>query len=92
MLLIDCPYCGLRDETEFHYGGEGEIHRPNNPTDLTDQEWGDYLFMRKNPKGLHVERWSHSAGCRRWFNVERDTVTNEIRRVVKFEDVFSEST
>ena len=31
--------------------------------------------MRKNPRGLHREQWDHAAGCRRWFNVERDTVT-----------------
>ena len=34
--------------------------------------------MRDNPKGLFLERWRHSAGCRRWFNVARDTVSNEI--------------
>lgn len=37
--------------------------------------------MRTNPKGAHRERWVHSHGCRRWFNVERHTVTNQILRV-----------
>jgi len=27
-----------------------------------------------------AERWVHTAGCRRWFNVVRDTVTHEITR------------
>ena len=22
MILIDCPNCGPRDETEYHYGGQ----------------------------------------------------------------------
>ena len=44
----------------------------------TDAQWADYVFARTNPKGRHAERWSHSAGCRRWFNVVRDTVTHEI--------------
>ena len=78
MLLIECPYCGLRDETEFSYAGEAHIARPTETEKLTDAEWADYLFMRKNPKGAHREQWLHAAGCRRYFNVERDTVTYRI--------------
>ena len=78
MLLIHCPWCGPRDEIEFKYGGEAHITRPLAPETLSDAEWADYLFMRANPKGLHLERWAHSAGCRRWFNVARDTATNAI--------------
>ena len=75
MLLIVCPWCGERDEGEFSYGGEADILRPEVPTALTDEEWAHYLFMRKNPKGAHRELWIHTHGCRRWFAVERDTVT-----------------
>ncbi len=78
MLLIACPWCGPRDETEFRCGGEGHIERPADPARLSHAEWADYLFMRKNPKGLHHERWVHSHGCRRWFNVARDTVSHDI--------------
>ena len=75
MLLIPCPWCGEREETEFVYGGEAHIAPPKNPDALSDAEWADYLFMRKNPKGLHHEQWNHATGCRRWFNVLRDTVS-----------------
>ena len=78
MLLIPCPWCGPRDESEFHYGGEAHIVRPSAPDELSDAEWADYLFMRKNTSGRYQEQWSHAAGCRRWFNAQRDTVTNEI--------------
>jgi heterotetrameric sarcosine oxidase delta subunit len=78
MLLISCPWCGPRDETEFHYGGEAHRAYPADPRSLTDAQWADYVFARPNPKGRFAERWSHSAGCRRWFNVVRDTVTHEI--------------
>lgn len=81
MLLIQCPWCGPRDEIEFSYGGEAHRARPADPAALSDAEWAEFLFMRRNPKGLHRERWVHSAGCRRWFNVERHTVTHEILRV-----------
>ncbi|WP_127357167.1 sarcosine oxidase subunit delta [Actinacidiphila soli] len=77
MLLIPCPWCGPRDESEFHYGGQAHIAYPEDPSALTDDEWAHYLFFRDNPKGPFAERWSHAAGCRRWFNAVRDTSTNE---------------
>ena len=83
MLLIPCPWCGERDETEFSYGGEAHIVRPKDPTSLDDEAWADYLFMKANTKGLFRERWVHSSGCRRWFNVLRDTTTNRIVAVYK---------
>ena len=78
MMLIDCPFCGPRDETEFSCGGEAHIARPLAENKISDAEFSDYLFMRDNPKGLFLERWRHSAGCRRWFNMARDTVSHEI--------------
>lgn len=78
MLLIECPWCGHRDQTEFSAHGEAHIARPLDTASLTDEQWGDYVFFRKNPKGLHYERWLHVYGCRRWFNAARDTVSDQI--------------
>ncbi|MCP3868396.1 MAG: sarcosine oxidase subunit delta [Gammaproteobacteria bacterium] len=78
MLEIPCPWCGLRCESEFSYGGEAHIVRPENPEALNDEAWADYLFMRKNPRGPHLEQWHHVYGCRRWFNVKRDTLSYRI--------------
>ena len=78
MLLIECPYCGERDQAEFTSGGEAHIVRPLEPDTLDDEAWGDYLLMRENTKGMHREQWCHTAGCRRWFNVVRDTVSYQI--------------
>ena len=83
MLLIDCPWCGPRDQTEFHPHGEAHIVRPGDPDSLSQEEWGDYVFFRTNPKGIHYERWVHAHGCRRWFNVMRDTVTDHIHATYK---------
>ncbi|MEU0209554.1 sarcosine oxidase subunit alpha family protein [Streptomyces canus] len=83
MLLIPCPWCGPRDEAEFHYGGQAHVPYPENPASLPDEEWARYLFFRDNPKGPFAERWSHAAGCRRWFNAVRDTSTNEILTVYR---------
>ncbi|MGW5409965.1 sarcosine oxidase subunit delta family protein, partial [Streptomyces spiralis] len=83
MLLIPCPWCGPRDEAEFHYGGQAHVPYPEDPAALTDEEWARYLFFRDNPKGPFAERWSHAAGCRKWFNAVRNTATNEILAVYK---------
>ena len=78
MQLIECPWCGPREETEFHYGGQAHIAYPDDPGALTDEEWAHYVFFRANPKGTFAERWCHSAGCRRWFNAVRDTAACSI--------------
>jgi sarcosine oxidase subunit delta len=86
MFLIDCPYCGTRDQSEFSNAGEAHIARPTNGEDLSDKEWADFVFLRNNPKGLFAERWVHSAGCRRFFNMLRNTATDEILAVYKIGD------
>ncbi len=76
MLLIDCPYCGPRPETEFHCGGQAHVARPDTPADVNDHDWGAYLYERDNPRGIHSERWNHLHGCGRWFNALRDTLSD----------------
>ena len=78
MLRIPCPYCGVRDQTEFRFGGEAGIRRPGNPEAASDREWAEYLFYRDNVRGVHAERWVHGYGCRQWFLLVRDTLTHEI--------------
>jgi heterotetrameric sarcosine oxidase delta subunit len=80
MLLISCPWCGPRDEIEFKSGGEAHRPRPADPQALDDAAWAEFLFMRRNEKGARWERWNHAAGCRRWFNLERDTMSHAIMR------------
>jgi sarcosine oxidase subunit delta len=77
MLVIPCPYCGDRPEIEFSYGGEAHVVRAENPAVLDDQQWAEFLYVRKNPKGPHAERWRHVHGCGRFCNVVRDT-TNDV--------------
>ena len=81
MFQLKCPWCGLRDETEYKYGGQAHVAHPEDPAALTDEEWAEYLFFRDNPKGPFAERWVHVGGCRRWFNVVRDTRTYEVLAV-----------
>ncbi|MGE3231222.1 MAG: sarcosine oxidase subunit delta [Hyphomicrobium sp.] len=79
MFVFRCPFCHEeREEEEFAYGGEAFIARPEDPDTTDDAAWGDYLFMRKNPKGWHWEMWSHATGCRKFIVVKRHTATHAI--------------
>lgn len=77
MLALTCPCCGITaEESEFHPGGEAHLKRVG--PGGADEEFEAYLFARKNPKGVHLERWRHSYGCGKWFHVARDTVTLQV--------------
>ncbi|MBP1887399.1 sarcosine oxidase subunit delta [Sinorhizobium mexicanum] len=80
MLRIDCPCCGVRDHSEFRYGGDATAERPAHDNPDLDA-WYHYVYVRANPKGLHREFWQHVLGCRQWLVVERDTVTHSIHSV-----------
>lgn len=83
MLLIPCPHCGQRNSGEFRYAGEGRP-RPD-VTATTPQQWRSYLYERRNAAGWVRESWYHTFGCRRFCNLERDTVTNAVRPVASVE-------
>ncbi|RPE64803.1 sarcosine oxidase subunit delta [Pacificibacter maritimus] len=78
MLLINCPYCEeTLPEAEFVYAGEAHVLRAETPSELSDQDWAEFLFIRQNVKGVHFERWRHFHGCARFFNAARDTVSDK---------------
>lgn len=83
MLLITCPWCGTRDQSEFAYGGEAHIPRPKDSETMSDAQWAEFVFMRNNPKGLFNERWMHAAGCGKWFNAVRNTANDRFLAVYK---------
>lgn len=78
MLLLPCPFCGPRSETEFTCFGELVPPRPVDPDALSDSDWADYVVLRRNLRGIQRERWWHGRGCGSWLVVQRDTVTHQI--------------
>ena len=79
-MRVTCPCCGERDYGEFSIYGDASRQRPHN--DDTDADtWYEYVFLRTNPKGRHMEYWQHIQGCRQWLVVDRDTVTHEVYSV-----------
>ncbi|MCP4470813.1 MAG: sarcosine oxidase subunit delta [Gammaproteobacteria bacterium] len=79
MIIINCPFCGPRDHSEFGYGGDASIDYP--ALDAPMDEWHDAIFLRENICGMQAETWHHVNGCRMWLIVERDTMTHEIKSV-----------
>lgn len=79
MIIINCPFCGERDHSEFAYGGDGSIEYP--PLDASMENWLEAVYLRENICGVQVETWQHVSGCRLWLRVERDTRTHEIHSV-----------
>ena len=79
MIIINCPFCGERDHSEFGYGGDASIVYP--PLDAPMEDWHDAIFLRENICGMQSETWHHVNGCRMWLVVERDTMTHAISSV-----------
>lgn len=76
MLRLNCPHCGVRDESEFRY--RGDASRPRPLAGSSTEAFADYVYQRENPHGLHSEWWLHAGGCRQVLNVVRDTATHRI--------------
>lgn len=77
MLLVPCPNCGPRNAADLTYRGESHA-RPDVAT-ATPEEWRTYLYLRDNPSGWLRESWYCSSGCRTHFQIERHTLTGELR-------------
>ena len=79
MLRIPCPWCGVRDESEFRYRGDASRPRPSAEAGI--DAFTAYVYQRDNPCDWHSEWWLHVAGCRALLKVVRHTLTDEIRSV-----------
>ena len=73
--LLTCPNCGVREVTDFGYGGEVSVRPASRPT---FRELNTYNYFRTNVAGVQREWWFHRSGCRAWFIAERDTRTNDV--------------
>lgn len=74
-MRIPCPFCGPREASEFAYRGDATVTRP--PFEVSSEiAMYEYVYLRDNPAGPHEEYWYHSAGCRAWLRVRRDTRTH----------------
>jgi heterotetrameric sarcosine oxidase delta subunit len=78
IVRLRCPYCGERDAEEFVTLGSIPGSRPDADVPGALAAFHDYVYLRENPLGPNAELWYHSAGCRSWLRVTRDTRTHEV--------------
>ena len=74
MQQFPCPFCGLRNETEFHFAGEAGKTRPDTLKKVSAGQWSAYLNDIANPMGETREIWVHLT-CQEYFIMQRDTIT-----------------
>ena len=86
MKQLLCPLNGLKNISEFTYGGEVEI-MPD-ATKASEKEWAHYLYYHQNNLGIVREWWCHSATSY-WFIAERHTQTDEIVKTYPADKIFS---
>ncbi|NIZ13038.1 sarcosine oxidase subunit delta [Phaeobacter sp. HF9A] len=77
MQIFPCPFCGPRNETEFHFAGELGKARPTTTEAVSAKEWASYLYAQRNEKGAVHEVWMHLP-CSELFVMERDSVTMDV--------------
>ena len=77
-MLIACPFCGPREHAEFTYGGDATVRRPRQAEPAWGRAWQAYVYERANPRGPQREYWQHTAGCRQWLVVTRDTLSHQV--------------
>jgi len=75
MKILNCPLNGPRNITEFVWGGD--VRELPDPADLSDRDWGAWVFLENNSAGIIREWWCH-VPTSFWFIAERNTVTDEI--------------
>ncbi len=85
MQRFPCPFCGLRDEREFHFLGEAGKTRPDTTGPVSAEAWQAWLYARTNPKGASREVWMHLT-CAEVFLLERDTVSMQVTGAVALRD------
>ncbi len=73
--LLTCPNCGVREVTDFGFGGEISARPAPHPS---FRELNTYNYFRRNTAGVQREWWFHRSGCRAWFIAERNTSTHEV--------------
>jgi len=82
MLLIVCPHCGPRAQTEFDYARTLDAVVA---LDAAPEAAMTTLYARTNPRGEDDELWRHTHGCRQFLVMRRHRVTHAIQSLRAWE-------
>ena len=80
MQQFPCPFCGVRDEREFHFVAEAGKTRPETVDEVSPRQWAAYLYSQRNDKGPVREVWMHLT-CQELFVMYRDSVSMKVNGV-----------
>ncbi|MEO0367904.1 MAG: sarcosine oxidase subunit delta [Pseudomonadota bacterium] len=83
MKLLRCPLNGVRNITEFTYGGE--YHDMPEPLAVSSEDWAEYVFFHDNKAGDVYEWWCHTASSF-WFIAHRNTISDQVIETMSFAD------
>lgn len=81
MQRFPCPFCGLRDEREFHYLAEAGKTRPDTTQSIDDETWANYLYSKHNTHGVVDEIWMHLT-CREVFILRRNRTSLAVEKAL----------
>jgi sarcosine oxidase, subunit delta len=76
MKLVPLPLFGLRDASEFVWGGEWKAPLAEG---ASDRAYAESLFLEDDVAGVAREWWYHVPSAT-WFLAERDTTTDTFVR------------
>ena len=85
MKLLRCPLNGLRNISEFLYGGE--VHPVTDPSHHDARTWAERVFFDDNAAGVVLEWWCHRPTSY-WFIAERDTLTDQVLRTFASSEIY----
>ncbi len=73
MTVLSCPFCGVRELSEF------EFHKtlPNAGDDPLSA-----TYFRINRVDDSQEYWQHVRGCRAWLQVRRNPSTGQVLEMI----------
>ena len=86
MKRMHCPLNGLRNISEFVYGGQ--VTDMPNPDTVSDEVWANYVFYEQNHIGVMREWWLH-APSGYWFIAERHYASDDIVRTYDASELFN---
>ena len=87
MKLLRCPLNGLRNISEFLYGGE--VHPLTDPSHQDSRAWAEQVFFDDNAAGVVLE-WRGHRPTSFWFIAERDTLTDQVLRTFASSEIYGE--
>lgn len=87
MKLLTCPLNGKRNISEFTYGGE--YHALPDHLTSSPRDWAEHVFFHDNVAGIVTEWWCHTASSF-WFLAERNTITDEVIRTFKADEIYQQ--